>query len=103
TAPRPTPPYTLSLHDALPISAALKPLVMAIPAIKSRRGPRRRKPAKLHADKAYDQPDLRHWVRDRGSKVCSARKGLVGDGGRPRSEGTRLNSSHRTSSYAVFC
>lgn len=47
-------------------SCALKPLMMAIPAIKSRRGPRRRKPAKLHADKAYDQPDLRYWVRDRG-------------------------------------
>ncbi|MDT7804108.1 MAG: hypothetical protein QOI78_7541, partial [Actinomycetota bacterium] len=48
---------------------ALKPLVMAIPAIKSWRGPRRRKPAKLHADKAYDQPNLRRWVRDRGIKV----------------------------------
>jgi hypothetical protein len=44
--------------------------------IKSRRGPRRRKPAKLHADKAYDQPDLRRWVRDRGIKVRIARKGI---------------------------
>jgi transposase len=57
-------------------SYALKPLVMAIPAIRSRRGPRRRKPAKLHADKAYDQPDLRRWVRDRGIKVRIARKGI---------------------------
>jgi transposase len=40
------------------------------------RGPRRRKPAKLHADKAYDQPDLRCWVRDRGIKVRIARKGI---------------------------
>lgn len=32
-------------HD----SHALKPLVLAIPAVKSRRGPRRRKPGKLHA------------------------------------------------------
>jgi len=55
---------------------ALKPLVMAMPAIKSRRGPRRRKPAKLHADKAYDQPDLRRWVRDRGIKARIARKGI---------------------------
>ena len=47
-------------------SYALKPLVMAIPAVRSRRGPRRSKPAKLHADKAYDQPDLRRWVRDHG-------------------------------------
>lgn len=44
----------------------LKPLVMAITAIRSRRGPRRRKPAKPHADKAYDQPELRRWVSDRG-------------------------------------
>lgn len=37
---------------------------------------RRRKPAKLHADKAYDQPDLRRWVRDRGIAVRIARKGI---------------------------
>jgi hypothetical protein len=53
---------------------ALKPLVMAIPAIKSRRGPRRRKPTKLHADKAYDQADLCAWVRDqdRDLLACDA-------------------------------
>jgi transposase len=59
-------------HD----SHALKPLVMAIPAIKSQRGPRRRKPGKLHADKAYDHADLRNWVRDRGIGVRIARKGI---------------------------
>ncbi len=32
-------------HDSL----ALIPLVQAIPAVRSRRGPRRRRPAKLHA------------------------------------------------------
>ncbi len=57
-------------------SYALKPLVMAIPAIKSRRGPRRRKPAKLHADKAYHHADLRGWVRYRGIEVRIARKGI---------------------------
>ncbi len=57
-------------------SYALKPLVMAIPAITSRRGPRRRKPGKVHADKAYEQPELRTWVRDRGIKVRIARKGI---------------------------
>jgi hypothetical protein len=50
---------------------ALKALVMAIPAINSRRGPRRRKPGKLHADKAYDQVELRRWVRD---QVTAARR-----------------------------
>ena len=67
--------HVLSDRGGLPMSVAvsaantndsfvLKPLVMAIPVIKSRRGPRRRKPAKLHADRAYDQVDLRAWVRD---------------------------------------
>jgi transposase len=50
--------------------------VRAIPAIKSRRGPRRRKPAKLHADKAYDHAALRKWLRDRGITVRIARKGI---------------------------
>ncbi|UGT71979.1 IS5 family transposase [Nocardia gipuzkoensis] len=54
---------------------ALRPLVKAIPAIRSRRGPRRRKPGKLHADKAYDTAELRQWVRNRGIGVRIARKG----------------------------
>lgn len=57
------------------VAYALKPLVMAIPAIKSRRCPRRRRPAKLHADKAYDQADLRRWVRDQGIAVRIAPQG----------------------------
>lgn len=57
-------------------AAALKPLVRAIPAVKSRRGPRRRKPDKLHADKAYDHVELRDWVRDQGIVVRIARKGV---------------------------
>lgn len=57
-------------------SYALKPLVKAIPAIRSRRGPRRRKPDKLHADKAYDHTELRAWVRRRGIRVRIARKGI---------------------------
>lgn len=79
--------HVLSDRGGLPLSvavsaantndaAALKPLVRAIPAIKSRRGPRRRRPDKLHADKAYDIRDLRAWVRDRGIAVRIARKGV---------------------------
>lgn len=52
------------------------PLVLAIPAVQSRRGPRRRKPDKLHADKAYDQDELRDWVRKQGITVRIARKGI---------------------------
>jgi transposase len=79
--------HVLSERTGLPLSVAvsaantndafaLKPLVMAIPAIKSRRGPRRRRPDKLHADKAYDQTDLRNWVRNQGITVRIARKGV---------------------------
>jgi transposase len=61
-----------NVHD----SQALKALVKAIPAVRSRRGPRRRQPVKLHADKAYDQPELRLWIRRRGMAVRIARKGI---------------------------
>ena len=49
-------------HDSL----ALIPVVQAIPAIRSRRGPRRRPPAKLHADKGYVYDHLRAWLRALG-------------------------------------
>ena len=48
-----------NIHD----SQALDPLVRGIPPIRSRRGPRRRRPAKLHADKGYDYDHLRRWLR----------------------------------------
>lgn len=56
--------------------AALKPLIRAIPAIRFRRGPRRRRPAKLHAEKACNQAELRYRVRARGIAVRIARKGI---------------------------
>ena len=69
-------PLSLALSAANTNDAfALQPLVRAVPAVRSRRGPRRRKPAKLHADKACDQADLRAWVRGRGIAVRIARKG----------------------------
>lgn len=61
-----------NLHD----SQALKPLVRGIPPIRSRRGPRRRRPAKLHADKGYDYDSLRRWLRARGIRPRIARKGI---------------------------
>jgi transposase len=60
-----------NLHD----SQALKPLVRGIPPIRSRRGPRRRRPAKLHAGKGYDYDHLRRWLRQRGIRHRIARKG----------------------------
>ena len=59
-------------HDSL----ALIPLVQAIPAIRSRRGPRRRRPGKLHADKGYDYPHLRAWLRSRRITPRIARRGV---------------------------
>jgi hypothetical protein len=46
-------------HDSL----ALIPLVQAVPAICFRRGPRRRRPDKLHADTGYDDEHLQAWLR----------------------------------------
>jgi transposase len=59
-------------HD----SHALKPLFMAIPPIRSRRGPRRRRPDKARADKGYDIPALRDWLRGRGIVPRIARRGI---------------------------
>ena len=59
-------------HD----SQALQPLVQGIPPIRSRRGPRRRRPAKLHGDKGYDYDHLRRWLRRRGIVHRLARRGV---------------------------
>jgi transposase len=77
--------HVLSDRSGLPLAVALsaanvndplalKPLVMAVPAIRTPLGLRRRRPDKLHADKAYDQGDLRQWLRDRGIADRIARK-----------------------------
>ncbi len=60
------------MHDSL----GLQPLVRGIPPVRSRRGPRRRRPAKLHADKGYDYDHLRKWLRDRRIRHRIARKGI---------------------------
>uniref|UniRef100_UPI00357102C7 IS5 family transposase n=1 Tax=Streptomyces minutiscleroticus TaxID=68238 RepID=UPI00357102C7 len=60
------------LHD----SQAVEPLVRGIPPVRSRRGPRRRKPAKLHRDKGYDYAHLRKRLRARGIRHRIARKGI---------------------------
>ncbi|WP_200872006.1 transposase, partial [Actinomadura welshii] len=51
-----------NVHD----SQAFKPLLMALPAIRSRRGPRRRRPVKVRADKAYHSAEHLAWLRRRG-------------------------------------
>ncbi|MFD0479936.1 IS5 family transposase [Nonomuraea thailandensis] len=61
-----------NLHD----SVALEPLVRSIPPIRSRRGPRRRRPGRLHGDKGYDYPRLRAFLRGRGIVPRIARRGI---------------------------
>lgn len=61
-----------NLHD----SQALIPLMRGIPPIRSRYGPRRRRLAKLHADKGYDFDHLRSWLRRRQITPRIARRGV---------------------------
>lgn len=49
---------------------------MAVPEVRSRRGPRRRRPAKLRADKGYDYPEIRRWLRNRNITPKIARRGI---------------------------
>src|SRR5690554_7082140 len=79
--------YTLSLHDALPISqAAVRLLLLALPRRRARRGAR--------------------GPQGRPRRSAAARAVRVGRGARPGwqdRKSTRLNSSHVRISYAVFC
>ncbi len=57
-----------------PDAAILLPLLDGMPAVAGRVGRPRRRPGKLHADKAYDHRALRAEVRRRGITVRIARK-----------------------------
>src|SRR2546428_1225245 len=76
--PAPTEIYTLSLHDALPISGQPKP----------HRGRRSR------ASAASCPRTPTPWPGPRGQEAAEAREDR---------KSTRLNSSHDQISYAVFC
>ncbi len=59
-------------HDSL----VFEELIDAVPLIKQPSGQRRKRPAKLHADKAYDIPRCRQFLHRRRIKVRIARKGI---------------------------
>jgi transposase len=59
-------------HDA----QLLVPLLDSLAPIRSRRGPARARPGKLHADKAYDNQYLRGELRYRRIGIRLARKGI---------------------------
>ncbi|WP_443068996.1 IS5 family transposase [Streptomyces sp. NBC_01278] len=61
-----------NMHDSL----AFKPLILGIPAVRSGRGPRRRRPVKLRADKAYFSAEHLIWLRERGLVARIARPGI---------------------------
>ncbi|WP_413100083.1 IS5 family transposase [Streptomyces sp. Inha503] len=82
-------------HD----SQGLEPMVRGIPPIRSRRGPRRRRPAKLHADKGYDYDHLRRWLRTRNITPRIARKGVEDS----RRLGRHRWTIERTMSWLAGC
>ncbi len=51
-------------------------LLDAVPRIRTVRGGRRKRPMKLHADKAYDIPRCRRALHRRHIRVRIARKGI---------------------------
>ena len=57
-------------------SPLLLPLLDAIPRIKTRRGGRRKRPKKVHADKGYDFPVNRRALRARHIIPRIARRGI---------------------------
>jgi transposase len=57
-------------------SVIFEQMLDAVPRIKQPNGHRRKRPDKLHADKAYDIPRCRSACRQRHIKVRIARKGL---------------------------
>ncbi|WP_078510500.1 IS5 family transposase [Streptomyces himastatinicus] len=85
----------VSLHD----SQALISLVRGIPPIRSRRGPRRRRPGKLHGDKGYDYRHLRRWLASRGIRHRLASKGIESS----RHLGRHLWVVERTVSWLSGC
>src|SRR5207248_11476466 len=93
----PPPPHIspLSLHDALPISH--RPAVRRRARSARRPGPPGRRSGPLADDRGRtaDGPRAR---RDSAPPARSPWRGRYTD-----RKSTRLNSSHRTISYAVFC
>src|SRR5437764_10041963 len=79
--------YTLSLHDALPISGMRTARLLRTDVLGIGRGRRREKP----------QGQIQNSHGDEGSAPHAMAGGLQDR------KSTRLNSSHRCISYAVFC
>src|SRR5699024_12747702 len=90
-SPSPTPSHThtLSLHDALPISKRAD-------TGHWHPGGTRRDAVQLHEQRGCAGPAHARCPSDRQAPVAAPRQGLD-------RKSTRLNSSHVSISYAVFC
>jgi transposase len=60
------------VHD----SKVFEEIVDSVAPVKGKKGRPRRKPEKLHADKGYDYPRCRRFLRRRGIKARIARRGI---------------------------
>src|SRR5256885_9849259 len=79
--------YTLSLHDALPISAAANKFLEALDS----------------GQKGKATFEFKGDERSNWHYIPKPRKGLTIKEMTPDRKSTRLNSSHLVISYAVFC
>ena len=61
-----------NVHD----SKVLAELVDSIVPVRGKRGRPRKRPGKLHADKGYDFPGCRRFLRERGIRPRIARRGV---------------------------
>jgi hypothetical protein len=68
-----------NVHD----SQAFKLLLLGLPAMRSRRGPRRLRPVKVRADMAYYSAEHLAWLRSRGLVPRIARPGIESGKGQP--------------------
>src|SRR5690606_40099581 len=98
TAASSTARYSLSLHDALPISAAPPaPGPTNHPASKPGAASRAGAASRWQSASRHDQETHTvSWISPLHSSVGAASR-------RPDRKSTRLNSSHVKNSYAVFC
>src|SRR5207248_10464950 len=101
--PAPPPPSTPSLHDALPISSLDSVLVgyspaAVVPGLTSFAADRR--PSILEANMAHLSFDLMVALGSAGALLALWYFGVLIRGRRLDRKSTRLNSSHRTISYA---
>src|SRR5690606_41377334 len=101
-ATAPTDTYTLSLPDALPISAtAGHPRVVHLARDREPRASVEREVPAVHGDACVAVHVVGHGGA--GQRCAPRGGGEAGDGHEEDRKSTRLNSSHVKISYAVFC